>query len=290
MVGAAEIIRLPSSSVVDSSRLPPTTLSSRDLPREMFYDEILNTAPLESAPAESSRRPPSMSFGRNTIDASLFRRDLPDRSKHNVSPSALTAALEKYSGDFAVCAGSEDNVEETSSRNLKRARFDELRARLPKFVFPAADPPSGLRVSEENLKKVKSKPVSTVDEDSYWSGTIGQSGMQSSKVVTEGTSSSARRRLAEYISRNPLRAPMSPPTVNTSKATVLTHGARASALASEVSMAAVTANEDEGFTLVSRAQTISPMSSPELVPAPSIAQTMIDEQTASDDDWTDVEI
>ncbi|KAF2633564.1 hypothetical protein BU25DRAFT_427064 [Macroventuria anomochaeta] len=57
------------------------------------------------------------------------------------------------------------------------------------------------------------------------------------------------------------------------------------------SIAADTASEDEGFAMVHRSQAAagatphSPMSSPELVPTASIAQTMVDEKAASDDDW-----
>ncbi|KAF9696925.1 hypothetical protein EKO04_004975 [Ascochyta lentis] len=281
---AAEIIRLPPGSCAESSN-PPTTLSSRDLPNAMLYDKPRNTASTDLTIAES---------GRNHVPFS-FRREIPHPSEHVVSPSALTAALERYSTDVSLDI-EKDTVEETLYK-YKRARIDETMARLPGRSMLPEGSPSGAYCGRENQSSTtKAEPTTAVDEESYWQDAF-KSETQSPKVVTEGTSHSARRLLFEYGRRKVrIEAKISPslPMVDPHAGTTLPHRTRISkSVPGADSNTGDTASEDEGFALVHRSQGLasaashSVMSSPELVPtAASIAQTITDDMATSDDDWT----
>lgn len=278
--GAAEIIRLPSGSVAEHRR-PPTTLSSRDLPREMLYDEPSSTGPAgvasvdtsfaDSIPAESGRDPmSSSSFRRRAFDTKRFSCDLPDRSKHNVSPSALTAALETHQATW---------------RKYKRARIDEATERLPRFVFPEAGPSRKWSSTKETGTAFKAEPAPVVQEESYWKGAFGQSETQPHKATTEG------KFLFDFGEPNASQAPSSPPAVDAVAVSALLHKLCLPAPVLDADIAADTGSEDEGFAIIQRPQatadTVSQslLSSPELVPAASAARSVADDEAGNDNDW-----
>ena len=280
----------------------PTTLASRELPSEMLYEiprdpapsglPSTDRAPADSAPAEGSTNPVALSSRRRRLDTQTVRHEILDQSKHSISPSALAAALEECSDVVSSDTGDSDLkiALEEALRRYKRARIDETTARLEgRSVLPEGDSSSGYREEAAKLALIEA------NENSYWAGAFGQNETQSFKVVTEGTSHSARRLLFEYGRRNVRCAHKtisSSHTVDANAFTTLPHRPRNSEAESDASIATDMASEDEGFAMVHKSQATadptphSPMSSPELVPTASIAQTMSDDKTASDDDWT----
>jgi hypothetical protein len=228
------------------------------------------------------------------MNARSYRREIPEQTKHSVSPSELTAALEKYSKTIQSDNEPESTVEDTMCKR-KRAWMDDALSPLSgRPTLPEIGPWNETLRQEETA--VKSESATMSHEESYWKGAFGQDKTKHSKFFTEGTSHSARRLIFEYGRRNAQpaqRTALSPPTVNTDAATVaLPHRPSNPETAPGASPAIDTASEDEGFAMVHRSQTAvgttldSPMSSPELVPMTSGAQTIVDDKTASDDDWT----
>ncbi|KAJ4343661.1 hypothetical protein N0V95_006600 [Ascochyta clinopodiicola] len=289
---AAEIIRLPPGSFPESTS-PPTTLSSRDLPSEMFYEMPHNTTSADTTIAESSRNSVPLSFRRRPLATDPFRHEIPHPSKHSVSPSALTTALERYT--VGAFPDTKQPTAEETLRKYKRARIDETLVRLSgRAVLPEGSLSGTYCLKGKRPAIAKAEPTSALDEESYWQGAF-EGEMQTSKVVTEGTSHSARRLLFEYGRRSIRSEPetsSSPSMVDTNAAIALPHRTRTFKLESDANTAADITSEDEGFAMVHRTQAIanavshSPMSSPELVPAASIAQTLNDDVAPSDDDWT----
>lgn len=264
----------------------PRDTASFDLPSAMREFAV-------EAPAKESNKPITLSFRRRELGAKPGYHEIPHPSKHSVSPSALTAALEKYNESKFPDIASEITTED-ALRKYKRARIDETMARFPdRSALPGAGPSNEHRGKEKRPSSIEL--ATTSDEESYWDGAFGQTEMSSSKIVTEGTSQSARRLLFEYGRRNARHvrhATSSPTRIDTSVPTALLLRPHDSEIMATVSTADDTASEDEEFAMVKRAQATtdaaqhSPMSSPELVPTASIAQTMADDKTASDDDWT----
>lgn len=261
-----------------------------DLPCKLAPSDMTSTekASVHSKTAVGGSNP-TFWDRRNAMDV---RRGIPDRSKHNVSPSVLSAALQKFTD-----ASSSDNddtergtVFEETLRKYKRARIDETTARLEgRSLLPEGGPSSGSGIKEEKPAPIK------VDEESYWEGAFEQSETQTAKVVTEGTSQSARRLLFEYGRRNDRPVPvmqLDSRTAEASASTTLPHRPRNPEPLPDASNAVDNASEDEGFAIVHRAQAIgsstphTQMSSPELVPAASIAQTVAEDKVSSDDEWT----
>ncbi|KZM26973.1 uncharacterized protein EKO05_0004746 [Ascochyta rabiei] len=289
---AADIIRLPSGFFAEPSN-PPTMLSSRDLPSEMLYEKPCNTTTTDLAIAEPSSSSVPLSFRQRTPGTDIFRREIPHPSKHSVSPSALTAALERYSVNASP--DTEQATAEETLRKYKRARIDETLVRLPgRAVLPEGSPPNTYCWKEKRPATIKVEPASAAGEGSYWQGAF-EGEMQTFKVATEGTSHSARRLLFEYGRRNVRSEPEtspSPPMVDSNAATTLPHRTRTVKRKSDVNTTGDITSEDEGFAMVHHTKAIanavshSPMSSPELVPAASIAQISSDDVASSDDDWT----
>lgn len=241
-------------------------------------------APAKPAHAEQTVAPTSLSF----------RRKIPDESNHSVSPSELTAALERYNRTMRPSDESETTAEEVM-RKYKRARMDDALSRMPGTSFlPEAGPSNETRRQE--TATVKSEPTSTSDDESYWKGAFGQDESIPFRIVTEGTSQTARRVIFEYGRRHvqPVRnSTSSPPTLSLDidrLAAALPHQSRDPEVTQAASPAADTASEDEGFAIVQRPRTavetlVSLMSSPELVPVASIPQTYGDDETTTDDEW-----
>jgi hypothetical protein len=227
-----------------------------------------------------------LSYG-NPSTIRLFPREIPDPSKHSVSPSALTAALERYNEEVTPYTQLETAIEQTL-RKYKRAKFAETKAGLPCAHDLFKSGPANEHHKEPDLGTVS-------DEDSYWKSAFGNNEMRTSTVVTEGTSQSARRLLFEYgrrSNRTEQKSTLSSPALSANATTKLPHRLRNPDAKPDTSVPADTMSDDEGFAMVhrpnatARASLHSPMSSPELVPAASIAQTIGDDQNASDDDWT----
>ncbi|KAF3051027.1 hypothetical protein E8E11_007476 [Didymella keratinophila] len=297
---AADIIRLPSDSLAESSNAP-TTLASRELPSAMLFDlprkpASAGAAAVENASANSKSAAESStsSFdGRYRWPALKARRDIPDRSKHSVSPCALSAALLKFTDAELPDMDDEEREIDDAFREYKRARIEEASTRLKGGpLLSEAGPSSGPRIKNEASACTK------VDEDSYWEGAFKQAEPKPAKVATEGTSQSARRLLFEYGRRNARPAPvlqLRKCDANVSVSAALPHRPRNGEPVLDAAEAADNLSEDEGFAMVHHSQATktstsrTQMSSPELVPLESIAETMIKDEIASDDDWTDVE-
>jgi hypothetical protein len=255
-----------------------------------------SAAPIENASADSKTAAKSNTSpfdGGYRWPALKPRRDIPDRSKYSVSPCALSAALLKFS-DVGFSDTDDDEREmDDALRKYKRARIDETSARLKGGpLLPEAGPSSGPRIKEEASASTK------VDEASYWESAFEQAEVHPAKVATEGTSQSARRLLFEYGRRNARPAPvlqLSKCDAKASASTTLPHRPRNPEPVPGTGKAADNLSEDEGFTIVHHAETTgnstprTQMSSPELIPLESIAETMIKDEIASDDEWTDVE-
>ncbi|KAF1933022.1 uncharacterized protein M421DRAFT_255126 [Didymella exigua CBS 183.55] len=201
---AAEIIRLPSSPMAQSSNAP-TTLASRELPSAMLFNLPRNPATTDPASIKTlsigsttafQRANPTFTARRAASDS---RRRIPDRSKHSVSAPALSAALLKFTN---IESSDEDDTDRVMTvndalRRYKRARVDKTSARLEgRPLLPEADPSSGPRIEEERSIPLK------VDDDSNWDGAFGETETQVTKIATGGTSQSARRLLLEYGRRN----------------------------------------------------------------------------------------
>ncbi|KAJ4382011.1 hypothetical protein N0V86_002337 [Didymella sp. IMI 355093] len=292
---AAEIIRLPSGPLAESSNAP-TTLASRELPSAMLFDlprkpASSDTAPIENASDDSKIAIEDIASMFNAGRAALgFRRGIPDRSKHSVSPSALSAALLKFADVRSSDTDDEESEKDDALRNYKRARIDEASARLRGGpLLPEAGPSSESRTKEEKSASVQK------DEDSYWEGAFGQTETRSTRVATEGTSQSARRLLFEYGCRNARPAPvlqLSKCDADASSSATLPHRPHNPEPTTDANNAADNVSEDEGFAMVHHSHVTgnstphTHMSSPELVPAASIAQTMTDGEATSDDEWT----
>ena len=286
ITGAAEIIRLPSSAVAESSR-PPTTLSSRDLPSEMFYDK-----PCESVSAKANMTPVALSLRRRTLSPKPRLPRIPNLSEHSVLPFALAAALEKCNKKTET--ESEPDVE--TVHKSKRARLDETTTRPASRRFLPEDIASGTFGENEARSVTMKAEVSTAsDEELFWLDAFTQSEIGPSKAIIESTSKSTHRFLLEDGRRNvrpELNSSLSPATFDASMATVLPHRPRHPEPKPEMSTMTRSVSEDEGFALVHHSQVIepatlhSPMSSPELVPAVSVAQAASNESANGDDDWT----
>lgn len=276
----------------------PTTLASRELPSAMLFDLPCKPAPSDMTSMEKASVRSNIAVGgsKSTFwdrhNATDVRRGIPDRSKHNVSPSALSAALQKFTD--ASPSDNDDTgrgtVFEETLRKHKRARIDKTTARLEgRSLFPEAGPSSASRIKEDKHAPIK------VDEESYWEGALGQSETQTAKVATEGTSQSARRLLFEYGRRNARPVPvmqLDSRTAEASASNTLPHRPCNPEAHPDASNVVDNTSEDEGFAIVHRAQAArsstphTQMSSPELVPAVSIAQTVADDKVSSDDEWT----
>ncbi|KAF3036163.1 hypothetical protein E8E12_003433 [Didymella heteroderae] len=275
---AAEIIRLPVGPLAELTNAP-TTLASRELPSAMLFD-------LPRKPASSDVAPIENAF----VDSKSAAED---RSKHSVSPSALSAALLRLTDVGSSDTDEHESETDDALRRYKRVRFDDTIAGLKEGpLLPEADPSSGPRIKEEASASTE------VDEDSYWEGAFKPPATQTVKVATEGTSQSARRLLFEYGHRNARSAPvlhLSKCDAESSASAVLAHRPRNAKLVPDASNAADNMSEDEGFAIVHHSQATgtsiphTQMSSPELLPAASIAQMTTDDDANSDDEWTDVE-
>ncbi|KAL1648997.1 hypothetical protein SLS61_006519 [Didymella pomorum] len=296
---AAEIIRLPSGSLAESNNAP-TTLASRELPSAMLFDPPCRfassgTAPIENPPtdsktvAESSTSPFACKYSRPAFQA---RRDIPDRSKHSVSPSALSAALLKFTDVGSSDMDDEEREIDDAFREYKRARIEEASTRL-RFgsLLPEADPSSGPAI------KGKGHASPKVDEDSYWDGAFKSTDTKPVKVATEGTSQSARRLLFEYGRRYARPVPvlqLSKCDAEVSASNTLPHRPLNLEPVPDAGAAADNVSEDEGFAMVHRSQATgastprTQMSSPELIARESIAETMIKDEVNSDEEWTDI--
>ncbi|KAH6616880.1 hypothetical protein C7974DRAFT_53721 [Boeremia exigua] len=133
---AADIIRLPSGPVAESSN----ALASRQLPNEMLYDlpydPALPALPSTRACTGEEGEKVTLAYRRGQLCVKTPRQQLPDRSKHCASPAALTAALERYSRSRSRHTPAED-----AARSSKRVRFDaEFEAEPPLRVDQACSP------------------------------------------------------------------------------------------------------------------------------------------------------
>ena len=263
-----------------------------DLPRK---PASAGAAPIENASVDSKTVAESSTSpfdGNYRWPALTARRDIPDRSKHSVSPCALSAALLKFVDVGPQDTDDEDRGIDEAFREYKRARIEEAGTRLKGGpLLPEAGPSSGPRINEACAS-------TKVDEDSYWQGAFKQAETKPAKVATEGTSRSARRLLFEYGCRNARPAPvlqLSKCDAEASASATLLHRPRNPEPVSDASVAADNVSEDEGFAMVHHSQATgastprTQMSSPELIPLESIAEIIIKDEIASDDEWTDVE-
>jgi hypothetical protein len=259
-----------------------------DLPRKPASSDV---APIENASDDSRTATEGITSMFDARRAALdFRRGIPDRSKHCVSPSALSAALLKFTDVRSSDTDDDESGTDDALRNYKRARIDETSARLRGGpLLPEAGPSSESRIKEEKSASVQQ------DENSYWESAFGQAETNPTKVATEGTSQSARRLLFEYGRRNARPTPvlqLSKCDADASSSATLPHRHRNPNPAPDASNAAGNVSEDEGFAMVHHSHAIgnstphTHMSSPELVPAASIAQATTDDEATSDDEWT----
>lgn len=252
-------------------------------------------APIENAADSSTVDGSSTSpfDGRYRWSALSARRDIPDRSKHSVSPSALSAALLKFADIGSPVTDDHESERDEAFRKYKRARIDETSARLKGGpLVPRAGPSSVPAIKEQASASTK------MDEDSYWDSAFKQNDTKPAKVATEGTSQSARRLLFEYGRRNARPAPvlqLSKCDAEASASATLPHRSRNPKPVPDVGDVADNLSEDEGFAVVHHSEATAAstphtqMSSPELLPSASIAETMIKDEVASDDEWVDVE-
>lgn len=266
-----------------------------DLPRDpapsdLPSDDMVSAT---SASAGKGKDPVTLSSRRNALNVHIAHREVPNYSKHCVSPSALAAALREYkmvaspdSNDAEL-----DTVADEKMRRYKRARIDETTARLQgRPVLPEAGPSNMYRGKEEKSSHIK------VDEDSYWSGAFSQDETLSSNITRKTVSRSARR--VHFGCGHNAILPADWPTTglvtaDADRSVTLPHRPHHAEVTPETSIVADLASEDEGFAMIHRSQATadvnarSPMASPEMVPAMSIAETMSDDKAGSDDDdWT----
>lgn len=265
------------------------------LPREPASS---GAAQIEDGPANSESAAGSKTLPFHTRHRALgARHEIPDRSKHSVSPCALSAALLKFTDVGFSDTDDDDSETFDALRKYKRARIDETSAWLKGGpLLPEAGASTGPRIKQEASGSVN------IDEDSYWEGAFKQAETKPTKVATEGTSQSARRLLFEYGRRNTRPTPvlqLSKCDAEASASATLPYRPRSPAPLPQAVNAADNAtddvSEDEGFAIVYHAQATgnstprTQMSSPELIPSVSIAKTMIKDEASSDDEWTDVE-
>ncbi|KAF2993399.1 hypothetical protein E8E13_001291 [Curvularia kusanoi] len=315
---AAQIIRLPDSPMASSSRAP-TTLASRELPTEMYYDlprvpaPAASTAFAASAIFQESTSPLMLSNRRNVLRARTGQREFPDPSKHCASPIALAAALEKYRN--STTSDSEDTETDTtyeeSYRKYKRARFEDTAAWLEgRFTLPKAE-------VEPETSGYKGKARATLaeqDEDLYWASKEPACNSTALARVTAteqeedlywagATSSETATFKPVPVHTDPYRSPTangaatsataSPFRISERPATTLPYRPRSPSTPPDTGFTTDTASEDESFTMVNSrfAPTTlaphSPMSSPELVATPSIAEALKKfKEAESEDEWT----
>lgn len=105
----------------------------------------------------------TLSYRRGVLGVQSFRQGIPDRSKHCVSPSALTAALEKHNATTSDADSDGNDSAKDTLRKYKRARIEEATARLEGWPL----------VSENDTTEQKPAPTKA-DEDAYWAGVFGQ--------------------------------------------------------------------------------------------------------------------
>ncbi len=309
--GAADIIRLPQGPGATLSHIP-TTLASRSLPEEMFHNP-----PLEPVQASESKIPSTFPIGRRAAEPLPHRRKLPNLS-HWVSPTALTAALERYNraldraGQNLETAG----VVDESLRAYKRVRFDETIARLDgRLALPEG--------SKQCVKLEQDPEAAKAEEDAFWASAFAEPEMGGKDSVPavrdQSTQVSHVKRedspLLHSLSREPALAgthtsppiplplphrPREPDTLQdpsvplSCAATVTVATSKAPPTTKQDS----SLDSDDDFTLIPHAQSPdtknsshpgigshSPMSSPELV-CVKTEDVQVESEVVGPEDWT----
>lgn len=263
-----------------------------DLPRKSTQSDTSSTekAKVGSTSVFGHENPTFVSTFTARRAAVDSRREVPDRTKHQLSSSALSAALLKFANVKPTDTDDTEREADDALRAYKRARIDETSTRLEGRSLLSEEGPS-----TGPCNGVEESATAEIDEDSYWEGAFKQSETQTGKIATEGTSHSARRLLFEYGRRNTRPAPviqLSKCTTEASASATLPHRSRNLVPVPDASNATGNASEDEDFAIIHRSQATgassppSQMSSPELVPSASIAQALTDDRVCSDDEWT----
>lgn len=294
--------------MAESSRAP-TTLASRELPTEMYYDFPRVPAPATSTPFaaspifQESTQPTMLSYRRNVLRARPAQREVPDVSKQCVSPIALAAALSEYH-DYASSDsdGTEtdamfdtkmdraiDTALEASLHRYKRAKVEDTAARLSgKSVLPEVDS----EAAEVEYDSSARTAADVENEDLYWAGAA--SGAPTASKPTSVNPTSSRSPAKHGIDEDDVDVPPALASASTATLrgpTTLTYRQRNPSPPSD-GFTTDTASEDEDYTVIrkysapSSAVRNSLISSPELVPTPSIAETMSDGRAESEDEWT----
>jgi hypothetical protein len=317
--------------VAESSRVP-TTLASRELPTEMYYDfprvpaPATSTAFAASACFQESTQPTMQSYRRNVLRARPAQREMPDVSKQVVSSIEHAAAFTEYrdhassdSDDTETDAMFDtkmdraiDTALEASLHRYKRARFADTASRLAgKSVLPEAD------AEEPDYKNSARTTTDLENEDLYWAGAASGTPTDPEPTATDvenedlywasaapatptapkptpanpTTSRSPAKHRIDEDDTDTAPAPSSASTATLRAPTTLAYRQRDPSPPSD-GFTTDTASEDEDYTVVRKHDALSEavqdggMSSPELVPTPSIAETMGEGGVESEDEWT----
>jgi hypothetical protein len=285
-----------------------------------------STAFAASSYFQQSTQPTMQSYRRNVLRARPAQQELPDVSKQVVSSIAHAAAFTEYrdhalsdSDDTETDAMFDtkmdraiDTALEVSLHRYKRARFEDTAARLAgKSVLPEGDAEepdytssacTATDVENEDLywagaaSGAPTDPEPTAidveNEDLYWAGAAPATPTAPEPTSANLTSSrSPAKHGIDEDDTDTAPAPSSASIATLRGPTTLAYRQRDPSPPSD-GFTTDTASEDEDYTVVKKHSAplkvvqYSGMSSPEVVPTPSIAETMGDDRAESEDEWT----
>ena len=275
----------------------------------MYYDfprvpaPAASTAFAASACFQESTQPAMQSYRCNVLRARPAQREVPEESKQSVSPMALAAALTECrdhvssdSDDTETDAKFDtemgramDTAVEASLHPYKRARFHDTAARLAgTAVLPEAE------AEEPDYNSSARTFTAAEDEDLYWAGAAPDTPIPAAPKPTSANPTTPRSRAKHGIHEDEADTALAPSSASTATLrgpTTLAFRQRGPSLSSD-GFTTDTASEDEDYTVVKKhaeASSVaeeSEMSSPELVAALSVAETMSDGRVESEDEWT----
>lgn len=253
------------------------------------------------------------SYRRNVLRARPAQREVPDVSKQVVSSIEHAAAFTEYRDQDSSDSDDDtetvtmldtkkdraiDTAKEASLHRYKRARFEDTAARLQgEFVFPEAD--AYAEAEEPDYDSSARTATAVKNEDLYWaSAAPATPPAPTSLPANPTTSRSPTKHSLDEDDPYPAPAPPSASTATLLAPTALTLRQRNPAPPSDGfttdtdGFTTDTASEDEDYTVVrkhaaaSSEVPLSLMSSPELIPTPSIAETVGEGRVESEDEWT----
>ena len=284
----------------------------------MYYDfprvpaPATSTAFAASACFQESTQPAMQSYRRNVLRAQPAHREVQDASKQCVSSIEHAAAFTEYRDQASSDSDDDtetvtmfdtkkdraiDTAKEASLHRYKRARFEDTAARLEgKSVLPEAD--AYVEAEEPEYNSSARTATAVENEDLYWASAAPATPPAPSPSPANPVRRSPTKHSLDEDDVYPAPAPPSASTATLRAPTTLAHRQRTPAPPSDGfttdtdGFTTDTASEDEDYTVVRKHAAASSevppslMSSPELIPTPSIAETVGEGRVESEDEWT----